>query len=120
MDLDFLKFLPVPDPRINSEIYFGLPPEESQRQLQRISETRIPELLTSHIICLLVAYIAVALRFVSRRLKRNGYHVDDWLMLGALVVLTALFAAVMACQRYGLGRHAIIVKNLVGFVKVTD
>lgn len=37
-----------------------------------------------------LAVIAVFLRFVSRRIARAGYWIDDWLMLPALAICTLL------------------------------
>jgi predicted lysophospholipase L1 biosynthesis ABC-type transport system permease subunit len=37
-----------------------------------------------------LAVIAVILRFVSRRIARAGYWMDDWLMLPALAIYTLL------------------------------
>ena len=47
-------------------------------------ENRATEIIIPHVVCLVFAVVAVALRFVSRRLKA-GIHLDDWMCLLALV-----------------------------------
>ena len=38
-----------------------------------------------YITCLIIAYTGVALRFVSRRMKRTQLKTDDWLIVVSLV-----------------------------------
>ena len=47
--------------------------------------SRQPQLYASIIITYFLAISAVILRFISRRLKKAGWWVDDWLILVALV-----------------------------------
>ena len=53
-------------------------------QLAHAYEDRANEIVVPHVVCLVFAVIAVALRFVSRRMKA-GVHLDDWVCLLALV-----------------------------------
>ena len=54
-------------------------------QLAHINDSRITMLITSGAICLPAAYMAVALRFISRKLVRARVEADDLLILLALV-----------------------------------
>lgn len=53
-------------------------------QLAHAYEDRANEIIVPHVVCLVFAVIAVALRFLSRRMKA-GIHLDDWVCLLALV-----------------------------------
>ena len=111
---------PVLDPRINQVIYYLLPPEEAQWQLQHVEESRVASLLISHTICLLIIYVAVTLRFVSRHIRGKGFHVDDWLMIAAAASLTNYFIVIIiGVARFGAGRHAILLQDPVSFKKVS-
>ena len=113
------KALPVPDPRINPSVYYFLPPAEAQYQLEHINETRVSALVSSHIICLVIAYIAVFLRFLSRRINNARHKLDDWLMLLGLVFFTVYIAMVLLVVfRYGGGKHSILLKDPISFAKV--
>ena len=57
-------------------------------QLAHAYENRANEIIVPHVVCLVFAVIAVALRFLSRRMKA-GIHLDDWVCLLALVRFTA-------------------------------
>ena len=48
-------------------------------------ETQVPALLTSNIICLSIAYSAVSLRFLCRRIGHVKHDWDDWLVASGLV-----------------------------------
>ena len=49
------------------------------------SETRQSSLYEAIITTYILAFIAVSLRFYSRRLKKAGWWLDDWMILIALV-----------------------------------
>ena len=57
-------------------------------QLAHAYEDRANEIIVPHVVCLVFAVIAVALRFLSRRMKA-GIHLDDWVCLLALVDYTS-------------------------------
>lgn len=58
--------------------------EQIQYQLDHKHEDRASSIIVTHVVCLSFAVVAVALRFISRRLKA-GLGIDDWVMLLALV-----------------------------------
>ena len=107
------------DPRVNPAVYFLLPPAEAQYQLDHINDSRVSETLVSHYICLMVAWITVALRFLTRRIKRTPYGVDDWLMLAGIICFTGYVSLVLLdVYDYGAARHAILLKDPITFAKV--
>ena len=62
-----------------------LPPEELQYQEEHKDDNRGPGILVSLAIMLAVAYIAVGLRFLSRRMIHARSSYDDWMMVVGLV-----------------------------------
>lgn len=60
----------------------GLPPPPSGVDLQA---TQVPRILGANIATFTLAVMAVSLRFIARRLTRQAYWWDDWLMLPAIV-----------------------------------
>lgn len=54
-------------------------------QESHISDDRLPILLAVFILCLIISYAAVLLRFVSRRLGKNSLKTDDWMAFASLV-----------------------------------
>ena len=48
-------------------------------------DTRVKRLVGSAIVCLVIAYISVLLRFLARRIGRSTLQADDWWMLASLV-----------------------------------
>ena len=54
-------------------------------QLAHIQESRVTQIFTSGIICLVAAHIAVILRFSSRRIGKVPIEGDDWSILFGLV-----------------------------------
>lgn len=48
-------------------------------------EDRGPTLIGAYAACLSLAYVAVILRFISRRKSRNALLSDDWMCVAALV-----------------------------------
>ena len=87
-------------------------------------------LIVAGTICLVAAYIAVAMRFVSRRLIRAEYKADDWFIVAGLVeprfrmlassvtdmfdskvAYTGYDVALGVSTIYGTGRHVILVQN---------
>lgn len=51
-----------------------------------VADTKVPGILAVNIAGLLIVLIAVALRFVSRRLVRAHYGTDDWTIVFAAVL----------------------------------
>ena len=73
------------DPAINWAVYMSLPPAEAQYQLDHVHESRFQAIASSQIACLIIAFIAIILRFVSRRLSKTPIKADDWMIVVALV-----------------------------------
>ena len=63
----------------------SLPPAEIQYQLAHRNENRVADIITANTIMLVAAYIAVGLRFMSRRLMHATLDADDWMMVVGLV-----------------------------------
>lgn len=106
-------------PQYNRLVYASLPPAEAQYQLAHINESRVPAIVSSQIACLVIAVIAVVLRFVSRRMIKTALKADDWMIVAALVFMIGFVTSVLLCiLQYGGGRHAILLKNPVEFAQV--
>lgn len=70
-----------------------------------IHASRQSQLYSSTIITYCLAVIAVALRFWSRRLTRTRYFIDDWCVVVALFMATALAINTIIDTKKGLGLH---------------
>ena len=110
---------PAPDPRINPLVFYSLPPEEAQFQLEHVDDNIASRCIIASSVTLAVAIVAVILRFLSRRIKRVPYGADDWLMVAALapiIAFTALFyELLLTC---GGGRHLILSPDPIKSAKV--
>lgn len=76
-----------------------------------INETKKPNLIAASAICLSAAYVAVGLRFLSRRLAPTPLGADDYTIVVALFFTSVHVAVVLVAVHYGLGNLAILVKN---------
>ena len=92
-------------------------PAEIKYQLAHIHEDRSANIVISHAICLPIAVIAVALRYVSRRLIQAPIQADDWLIIAALVLCAGEITGGLLAVRFGGGKHAILLKHPVQFGK---
>ena len=63
----------------------SLSPSDLSYQQSHIGEDRSVEIITASAICLSAAYVAVILRFVSRRLSKTILQGDDYTIVIALV-----------------------------------
>lgn len=63
-------------------------PKELQSQLEHRYQDRAADIVTSNVIMMAAAYVAVFLRFISRRLMRTSIGADDWMMVMGLVSLS--------------------------------
>ncbi len=72
-------------PQINWAVYHSLPPAQAEYQLEHVEESRVNDVLSSLISCLVIATVAVILRFISRRMVKTGVKADDWMIIAALV-----------------------------------
>ena len=82
-------------------------PAEIHWQKEHIHDNKGPDIIASHVICFVLACIAVTLRFISRRLVKNAIQADDWFIVAALVsqALSMLIGALLYQSR-GLIAHA--------------
>ena len=71
--------------QINWVIYKSLPADEAQYQLTHIHDSKRISIAVTYTICLPIISIAIILRFVSRRIGRISYGLDDWVMVMAYV-----------------------------------
>ena len=53
-------------------------------------DDEIPRILATNIVCIIAAYIGVALRLVSRYLQHVEIKADDWWIVASLVGSTLL------------------------------
>ena len=112
--------LDLPDPRINPAVYFFLPPEQAQYQLDHIDESKASQIIISHFICLGIACVATTLRFISRGLCKARYQANDFLILISFVFFVVYVSMVLLVVfRYGGGQHAILLKDPIKFAKVS-
>ena len=60
---------------------------ETLYEQQHINDNRVATLIASDVTCFILAFIAVFLRLLSRRIGKIKYMADDWLIINALVCL---------------------------------
>ena len=98
----------------------SLPASAIQYQEQHIADNKKPNLIAASVICLSAAYVAVVLRFISRRVARNILEADDYTIVVGLFFTSVFVAMVLVDVHYGLGRHLILVTNGPAFGKVVS
>ena len=59
--------------------------QEIEYELAHAIDNRGPSLIAAYATCLSLAYIAVILRFESRRTSKNALKADDWMLIVGLV-----------------------------------
>ncbi|KAL8636467.1 MAG: hypothetical protein Q9228_006139 [Teloschistes exilis] len=97
----------------------SLSQEQIQYQLDHKNEDRASDIIVTHVVCLSLAVVFVALRFISRRLKA-GLGIDDWVMLLALFLITCECTGVLlGTIHYGSAKHMIFVKDGTAVAKIT-
>ncbi|KAM0795174.1 hypothetical protein BDR22DRAFT_894424 [Usnea florida] len=94
------------------------PTSASDYQLLHIHNSRVPELIVSMAVCLPAAYIAIFLRFLSRRIGKVPLKADDWWLVVGLLFTTVYITCEAILTHLGLGRHAILLKKPTTFAKV--
>ena len=87
-------------------------------QEKHINDNKQPDIIAASAICLPLAYIAVILRLVARRLGRIPLGADDYTVLTALFFTSVFVAMVLTGVYYGEGRHWILVNNVTAYTKV--
>ena len=85
-------------------------------------QSQVPQLVGAFVTCGVLAYLAVILRLVSRRMQNQPYKADEWFIVSSLVglssyvsklgvvngtkVFTTAFLVLDSCMtKDGLGRH---------------
>ncbi|CAF9919147.1 MAG: hypothetical protein ALECFALPRED_000982 [Alectoria fallacina] len=63
----------------------ALSSQEIEYELAHASDNRGPTLIAAYAVCLSLAYVAVTLRFISRRKSRNALMADDWMSVVGLL-----------------------------------
>ena len=58
---------------------------ELQYEKSHINDTHVPQLIASFVVSLFLAYSAIVLRLISRRLSRTRLGWDDWIIVLSLV-----------------------------------
>lgn len=91
-------------------------PSEIAYEEAHINQSRQINIAVSNGICLGIAFVAVLLRFISRRLAGTINGADDWWAWIALTLFTLYIIAYSFNAHYGLGRHSILITNLKGFI----
>lgn len=94
------------------------PTAASDYQLLHIHDSRVPEIVVSLAVCLPAAYIAVILRFISRRIGKVQLKADDWWLVAGLIFTTGFVACDAVATHLGLGRPAIFIRHPVTFAKI--
>ena len=56
-----------------------------QYEMEHETDNAAPRMLASYIVCLVLAYIAVALRFLSRRISKSQINDSDYVIVAATV-----------------------------------
>ncbi|KAI4289045.1 MAG: hypothetical protein L6R35_001694 [Caloplaca aegaea] len=85
-----------------------------------LNDSRGPEITVSLVILIILATIAVVLRFLARHITRTSYGLDDWLMLFALVWEYGLATMCLFGLHYGYGRHILMLEldQVTSFIKI--
>lgn len=73
-----------------------------------------------HVVCFLLACIAVCLRFLSRRLAKVSSGVDDWLVVVALFFTCGVMICNYCGIRFDLGKNTILTSDLAAFTQVGE
>ena len=60
-------------------------PQDIAYQKAHIQDTKVPKLLATGVLCPVIAYAAVILRFWARRISSTPLKADDYSILGSLV-----------------------------------
>ena len=65
-----------------------------------LSETRQPQLYASTITTYILALLALGARFLSRRLLKSGYRLDDYFAVAATVIPVKRSTTIRVLMRY--------------------
>jgi hypothetical protein len=89
----------------------SLSPEQLFYQHEHIDDNVQPNIYAACFLCLPATFIAVALRFISRRMKVSGFGKDDLAVLLALL-FTSGFVATCIWGRYPISYWTSLVEYL--------
>ena len=65
----------------------------AQETKQPVTASEVPQMIGAFVTCLVIAYVGVILRLISRRLKETDLRADDWLIVSSLVCSGSLSQA---------------------------
>ena len=65
---------------------------EVEYMQKHIHDNKQPQIIVANIVCIILAYIGVALRLLSRYIVKAGYKADDWWIVAGLVDLGRVLA----------------------------
>ncbi|MCJ1327868.1 hypothetical protein MMC10_004543 [Thelotrema lepadinum] len=90
----------------------SLSPGEISYEKAHITDDRTGQVTAANVVCCIVAILAVALRFLSRKYANAHLGADDWLLVASLVLYLA-FVILVSLQTalWGFGRHVILAQN---------
>ena len=57
-------------------------PQDIAYQMAHYQDSKVPKLLATGILCPVIAFTAVILRFTARRISQTPLKADDWTILG--------------------------------------
>ena len=53
--------------------------------MDHLSDSKVPQLIATFVASLILIYVAVVLRFISRFLSKTAIGADDWIIASSLV-----------------------------------
>lgn len=80
---------------------------EIQSQLERWGDDRGPSIIAAASILMVATTLFVVLRIWAQRLVKSNFDVDDYLIVGALLLCLGLCATTIICVHYGIGQHLV-------------
>ncbi|MCJ1450945.1 hypothetical protein MMC28_001279 [Mycoblastus sanguinarius] len=92
-------------------------PSEIQQELEHIHDNRAPDIVVSYAICASMAYIAVIMRLIARRISKAPLQADDHMILVALVIATGQLIVGCYAVHLGCGKHVILLKDPTAYAK---
>jgi hypothetical protein len=95
----------------------SLSPEEIEYYKEHANDNTQGSIIASNAAGLFLAYIFVGLRVWARKAEKTSFGYDDWLIIAALVPLTAYAIVGWIVVSFGEGRHIIFVTNPAGFIQ---
>ncbi|KAF1996041.1 hypothetical protein P154DRAFT_623547 [Amniculicola lignicola CBS 123094] len=90
-------------------------PADTEYMKAHIHEDHRPLFIGINAACLVVACMAVALRFLSRWKISARIGLDDWLISLAMVFVIGHVSCLFITVRFGMARHSVLVTDVKGF-----